>query len=155
DRWLSLFALRFAGARPSRRRSPDQHRSAFQRGCGFVGKTAVRSSGVPTYRRYVCGSTCFSIKQPLALVRTVVVIDSITRPEPRVYQPDPPGLIHDDLRLLPPWRGSSLLWGKKLSPPLAPGPGFLALRDCAIDALVARWPRRLCAHSRLSPQIPL
>ena len=25
-----------------------------------------------------------------------------------VYQPDPPGLIHDDLRLLPPWRGSSL-----------------------------------------------
>ncbi|KUI46370.1 hypothetical protein AU198_01755 [Mycobacterium sp. GA-1199] len=25
-----------------------------------------------------------------------------------VHQPDPPGLIHDDLRLLPPWRGSSL-----------------------------------------------
>ncbi|PIJ30506.1 hypothetical protein BMW24_022245 [Mycobacterium heckeshornense] len=25
-----------------------------------------------------------------------------------VYQPDPPGLIHDDPRLLPPWRGSSL-----------------------------------------------
>lgn len=30
---------------------------------------------------------------------------------PRVYQPDPPGLIHDDPRLLPPWRGSSLLQG--------------------------------------------
>ena len=27
---------------------------------------------------------------------------------PGVHQPDPPGLIHDDLRLLPPWRGSSL-----------------------------------------------
>ena len=26
---------------------------------------------------------------------------------PRVNQPDPPGLIHDDPRLLPPWRGSS------------------------------------------------
>lgn len=34
-----------------------------------------------------------------------------------VYQPDPPGLIHDDLRLLPPWRGSSLFWGKNLRPP--------------------------------------
>ena len=30
-----------------------------------------------------------------------------------MYQPDPPGLMHDDPRLLPPWRGSSLFWGKK------------------------------------------
>jgi hypothetical protein len=30
---------------------------------------------------------------------------------PGVHQPDPPGLIHDDLRLLPPWRGSSLFQG--------------------------------------------
>ena len=30
---------------------------------------------------------------------------------PGVHQPDPPGLIHDDLRLLPPWRGSSLFSG--------------------------------------------
>jgi hypothetical protein len=30
---------------------------------------------------------------------------------PGVHQPDPPGLIHDDLRLLPPWRGSSLFYG--------------------------------------------
>lgn len=30
-----------------------------------------------------------------------------------MYQPDPPGLIHDDPRLLPPWRGSSLFSGKK------------------------------------------
>ncbi|ABK75429.1 hypothetical protein MSMEG_6172 [Mycolicibacterium smegmatis MC2 155] len=29
-----------------------------------------------------------------------------------VYQPDPPGLIRDDLRLLPPWRGSSSFPGK-------------------------------------------
>ena len=28
-----------------------------------------------------------------------------------VYQPDPPGLMYDDLRLLPPWRGSSHFWG--------------------------------------------
>jgi|GEM_PF-6284609 len=28
-----------------------------------------------------------------------------------VDQPDPPGLIHDDLRLLPPWRGSSSFLG--------------------------------------------
>lgn len=35
-------------------------------------------------------------------------IVSITRLMPGVHQPDPPGLIHDDLRLLPPWRGSSL-----------------------------------------------
>ena len=50
-------------------------------------------------------------KQLLAAPPTVVCIVSITRPEPRVYQPDPPGLMHDDLRLLPPWRGSSLFWG--------------------------------------------
>src|ERR1700723_624106 len=31
-------------------------------------------------------------------------IVSITRLWPRVYQPDPPGLIHDDPRLLPDWR---------------------------------------------------
>ena len=37
-------------------------------------------------------------------------IVSITRLMPGVHQPDPPGLIHDDLRLLPPWRGSSLFW---------------------------------------------
>ncbi len=28
---------------------------------------------------------------------------------PGVHQPDPPGLIHDDPRLLPPWRGSSFI----------------------------------------------
>jgi hypothetical protein len=38
-------------------------------------------------------------------------IVSITRLAPGVHQPDPPGLIHDDLRLLPPWRGSSLFVG--------------------------------------------
>ncbi len=41
----------------------------------------------------------------------LVCIVGITRLMPGVDQPDPPGLIHDDLRLLPPWRGSSLLWG--------------------------------------------
>ena len=29
-----------------------------------------------------------------------------------VHQPDPPGLIHDDPRLLPPWRGSSFFCGR-------------------------------------------
>lgn len=43
-------------------------------------------------------------------------IVSITRPEPRVYQPDPPGLMHDDPRLLPPWRGSSHFYGQLFSP---------------------------------------
>ncbi|PVA22843.1 hypothetical protein DDJ76_18520 [Mycobacteroides abscessus] len=30
---------------------------------------------------------------------------------PSVSQPDPPGLMHDDPRLLPPWRGSSSFLG--------------------------------------------
>lgn len=33
-----------------------------------------------------------------------------------VYQPDPPGLIRDDLRLLPPWRGSSSFPGTTVTP---------------------------------------
>ena len=44
-----------------------------------------------------------------------VCIVGITRPAPGVHQPDPPGLIHDDLRLLPPWRGSSLFRGRSFS----------------------------------------
>jgi hypothetical protein len=40
-----------------------------------------------------------------------VCIVGFTRLAPGVHQPDPPGLIHDDLRLLPPWRGSSLFQG--------------------------------------------
>ena len=38
----------------------------------------------------------------LALSRNGVCIVSITRLWPGVHQPDPPGLIHDDPRLLPP-----------------------------------------------------
>lgn len=41
-----------------------------------------------------------------------VCIVGITRLTLGVFQPDPPGLKYDDLRLLPPWRGSSLFWGK-------------------------------------------
>ena len=44
-----------------------------------------------------------------------VCIVGITRAAPGVHQPDPPGLIHDDLRLLPPWRGSSLFRGRSFS----------------------------------------
>ena len=51
---------------------------------------------------------CFLWQAVLAPLRTAVCIVSITRLMPGVHQPDPPGLIHDDLRLLPPWRGSSL-----------------------------------------------
>ena len=36
---------------------------------------------------------------------------------PGVHQPDPPGLIHDDPRLLPPWRGSSFICGARLRLP--------------------------------------
>ena len=59
---------------------------------------------------------CFLLRAALAPGSAVVCIVSITRLTPRVYQPDPPGLMHDDPRLLPPWRGSSLLW-VNLSPP--------------------------------------
>jgi hypothetical protein len=57
-----------------------------------------------------------------------------------VYQPDPPGLIHDDPRLLPPWRGSSLLSGE--FPPSAPtmtGAG----RESFTDLTQAKNPRYL------------
>lgn len=49
----------------------------------------------------------FGLRVNLALGKRVVCIVGITRLMPRVHQPDPPGLIHDDPRLLPPWRGSS------------------------------------------------
>ena len=54
---------------------------------------------------------CFLWQAALAPIRSAVCIVSITRLMPGVHQPDPPGLIHDDLRLLPPWRGSSLFGG--------------------------------------------
>src|SRR4029078_9925278 len=54
---------------------------------------------------------CFPPQAVLAPLQGAVWIVSITRLMPGVHQPDPPGLIHDDLRLLPPWRGSSLLVG--------------------------------------------
>jgi hypothetical protein len=54
---------------------------------------------------------CFLWQAALAPIHCAVCIVSITRLMPGVHQPDPPGLIHDDLRLLPPWRGSSLFWG--------------------------------------------
>ena len=64
---------------------------------------------------------------------------------PRVYQPDPPGLIHDDPRLLPPWRGSSLFWGQF----------FAGRRRARIRALRDAFPSSLAAcrefvHTRVS-----
>jgi hypothetical protein len=53
---------------------------------------------------------CFLRQALLAHTRCPVCIVGITRLMPGVHQPDPPGLIHDDLRLLPPWRGSSFFW---------------------------------------------
>jgi hypothetical protein len=55
-----------------------------------------------------------------------------------VYQPDPPGLIHDDPRLLPPWRGSSLLTGK-FCPRGSRGEVF--------------WAASLCTDRALSPEV--
>ena len=52
----------------------------------------------------------FPGRQRLAPRYFAVCIVSLTRLRPGVHQPDPPGLIHDDPRLLPPWRGSSFLW---------------------------------------------
>jgi hypothetical protein len=77
----------------------------------------------------------------IALARTVVCIVSSTRPEPRVYQPDPPGLMHDDLRLLPPWRGSSLLWGQIFSGDWLIGPASAVLRG-SCDPSAERAPAR-------------
>src|ERR1700741_5445982 len=50
-----------------------------------------------------------SMSRSLAPRSHLMCIVSITRLMLGVHQPDPPGLIHDDPRLLPPWRGSSLL----------------------------------------------
>ena len=62
----------------------------------------------------------------LALSRNGVCIVSITRLWPGVHQPDPPGLIHDDPRLLPPWRGSSFISGRCLfAPARAPLGSFI------------------------------
>ena len=70
--------------------------------------------------------------------------------EPRVYQPDPPGLIHDAPRLPPPWRGSSLVWGKYSSPV---GPLLRPAGRCgkpAIRMLCERWAPTLCTGASLS-----
>jgi hypothetical protein len=53
---------------------------------------------------------CYRWQTALAPVSRSMCIVSITRLMPGVDQSDPPGLIHDDPRLLPPWRGSSLLY---------------------------------------------
>ena len=81
-------------------------------------------------------------------------IVSITRPEPRVYQPDPPGLIHDDPRLLPPWRGSSHFYGRflflhgaELSVPRVAGRRLRRRWRCALA-------RRLCTLASLSTNPP-
>ena len=58
----------------------------------------------------------------LALPAGGVCIVGFTWLRPGVHQPDPPGLIHDDPRLLPPWRGSSFVWGASF---------FAAPRDVA------------------------
>ena len=54
----------------------------------------------------------FQFRVALAPDRVRVCIVSITRLMPSMHQPDPPGLMYDGPRLLPPWRGSSLLWAK-------------------------------------------
>jgi hypothetical protein len=57
-------------------------------------------------------SSGLSKSATLAPLSCPMCIVNITRLMPGVHQPDPPGLIHDDPRLLPPWRGSSLIYGK-------------------------------------------
>jgi hypothetical protein len=147
---LQLFRVRFAAARPSRRRSRTQHRSGVQDRRGLTPKRRLGRRVATTYRWYFCGSTRFSMEQLLALVRTVMCIVSITRPEPRVHQPDPPGLIHDDPRLLPPWRGSSLFWGKFsaavrwLPPPVA------RCGNLSAGCWVSAGPTNLCTLASLS-----
>lgn len=94
---------------PDRVRSPLQHRGRHSdklRQNVQIGSSRQVSVTVifPGCGQVVPGAV-------LALAHSRVCIVGITRLMPGVHQPDPPGLIHDDLRLLPPWRGSSLLWG--------------------------------------------
>jgi hypothetical protein len=107
-------------------------------------------TGGSPYRRYFCGSTRFSLEQLLALMRTVMCIVSSTRPEPRVYQPDPPGLIHDDPRLLPPWRGSSPFWGTYLLAARCLARPSARCGDRVIRKLSARQTIPLCTLASLS-----
>lgn len=94
----------------------------------------------------------FRKKQLLASIRTVVCIVSITRPEPRVYQPDPPGADTRRPPPPPPWRGSSLFCGDFLD-----NPALLytlrRLRAQCYPSCGQPPNRELCAHSRISPQI--
>ena len=88
----------------------------------------------------------------LARSQVSVCIVGVTWPTPGVHQPDPPGLIHDDPRLLPPWRGSSSFPAQvsRLARQICPGlrqhtSGFSdpVLRVCpqgAPDRLVSRPP---------------
>lgn len=74
---------------------------------------------------------------------------------PGVHQPDPPGLIHDDLRLLPPWRGSSLLWGQfRIADKLANQPKLRNAVFASEQTLPFVWAVRLSClgcPSELSP----
>ena len=71
-----------------------------------------------------------------------------------MYQPDPPGLIHDDPRLLPPWRGSSHFYGS--FSPYGVELGSRALRECvSVVAVGVRVATRLCTLASLSTDLHL
>src|SRR5947209_5332402 len=82
-------------------------------------------------------------------------IVSITRPEPRVHQPDPPGLMHDDPRLLPPWRGSSLFWGKSFQRLAIEPPAYARCGNLTRALRVSAWPMHLCTLASLSTKLAL
>jgi hypothetical protein len=69
---------------------------------------------------------------------------------PRVYQPDPPGLIHDDPRLLPPWRGSSLFWETYLMAGRRSMRRSARCGDGVIRKLSGRQTTSLCTVASLS-----
>jgi hypothetical protein len=85
-------------------------------------RTAGRAHRPPMQRILTVDASCrrvqihrkhagFNLGFLLALRPRIVCIVSVARLCSSVHQPDPPGLIHDDPRLLPPWRGSSFLGG--------------------------------------------
>ena len=93
-------------------------------GCGHGAQHRRRSDCRPTEHatEVAVHDTCrrpatfqvtgvLSVQAGLAPPRVCVCIVSITRLMPGVHQPDPPGLIHDDLRLLPPGGGRPFFWG--------------------------------------------
>ena len=72
-----------------------------------------------------------------------------------MYQPDPPGLMHDDPRLLPPWRGSSLLSAEVLQVLGCFADLPVPVVDSAGHIPCERWADELCTAASPSTDLHL